>query len=176
MSVLSDAKSRLTGLARSQKARYSGDEERPLGGYVGTMATYGAVVGTLAGITRLTNHDLPDGLSTKDLVLSAVATHKLSRLVTKDPVTSPLRAPFTRFHGAQAPSELSEEVRGEGAQKAIGELLTCPFCVDLWIATALMAGFIYLPRSTRLAVDTFATLAGADMLQFAYAWLQQNAS
>lgn len=176
MSVLADAKSRLTGLARSQKSRYSGGEERPLGGYVGTMATYTAVVGTLAGLTRLTNHDLPDGLSTKDIVLSAVATHKLSRLVTKDPVTSPLRAPFTTFHGTQAPSELSEEVRGEGAQKAIGELLTCPFCVDMWVATALMAGFIYLPRATRLAIDTLATLAGADMLQFVYARLQQNAS
>jgi hypothetical protein len=176
MSVLADAKSRLTGLARSQKARYAEGEERPLGGYVGTMATYTAAVGALAAVTRLTRHDLPDGLSTKDVVLSAVATHKLSRVVTKDPVTSPLRAPFTAFRGVQAPSELSEEVRGEGAQKAIGELITCPFCVDLWVATALMAGFIYLPRATRLTVDTFATLAGADMLQFIYAWLQQNAS
>ncbi len=78
MSVLTDVRSRLTGLARSQKARYSGGEERPLGGYVGTMATYTAVVGTLAAITRLTDHDLPDGLSTKDIVLSAAATHKLS--------------------------------------------------------------------------------------------------
>ncbi len=51
MSVLTDVKSRLTGLARSQKARYSGGEERPLGGY---------------------------GLTTKDIVLSAAATHKLS--------------------------------------------------------------------------------------------------
>jgi hypothetical protein len=176
MSVLSDAKSRLAGLARSQKARYSGGEERPLGGYAGTMATYTAVVGTLAAATRLTNHDLPDGLSTKDVLLSAVATHKLSRLLTKDPVTSPLRAPFTEFHGTQAPSELSEQVRGEGAQKAIGELLTCPFCVDLWLATAMTAGFVYLPRATRLAVDTLATLAFADMLQFVYAWLQQEAS
>jgi Protein of unknown function (DUF1360) len=61
-------------------------------------------------------------------------------------------------------------------QEAIGELLTCPFCVDLWMATALIAGQIFLPRPTRLAIDTFATLAGADMLQFVYAWLQRSAS
>jgi hypothetical protein len=175
MSVLADTKSRLAGLARAQKTRYSGDEERPLGGYVGPMAAYSAVVGTLAAVTRLTRHELPDDLAVKDIVLSAVATHKLSRLVTKDPVTSPLRAPFTEFQGTQAPSELSEEVRGQGAQKAIGELLTCPFCVDLWVATALMAGMVYVPRATRLAVGTLVTLAGADMLQFVYAWLQQNA-
>jgi hypothetical protein len=183
MSVLADTRSRLAGtrsrlagLARSQKARYSGDEERPLGGYIGTMATYTAAVGALAAVTRLRRHDLPDGLSAKDIVLGAAATHKLSRLVTKDPVTSPLRAPFTVFHGAQAPSELSEEVRGDGAQKAVGELITCPFCVDLWLATAVTAGLIYIPRPTRLAIGTFATLAGADMLQFVYAWLQQHAS
>jgi hypothetical protein len=174
MSVISDARSRLAGLARSQKARYAGGEERPLGGYIGTMVTYTAVVGTAAAATRLTNHDVPDGLSTKDIVLSALATHKLSRLVTKDPVTSPLRAPFTVFRGPQAPSELSEDVRGDGAQKAVGELITCPFCVDLWLATAVTIGLIYLPRATRLAIGTMATLAGADALQFVYAWLQQQ--
>jgi Protein of unknown function (DUF1360) len=38
------------------------------------------------------------------------------------------------------------------------------FCLDMWVATGLMAGFIYLPRTTRLAIDTLAVLAGADML------------
>jgi hypothetical protein len=176
MTVLTDVKSRLTGLARSQKARYSDGAERPLGGYVAAMAAYTAVVGTLAAITRLTDHDLPDGLSAKDIVLSAAATHKLSRIITKDPVTSPLRAPFTTFRGTSGPSELSEEVRGTGPQKAIGELITCPFCIDLWAATSVTAGLIYLPRATRLAIGTFAVLAGADMLQFVYAKLEQSAS
>jgi hypothetical protein len=44
------------------------------------------------------------------------------------------------------------------------------------VATALVAGHIYLPRATRLAIDTLATLAGADVLQFGYAWLQEKAS
>jgi hypothetical protein len=65
---------------------------------------------------------------------------------------------------------------GEGAQKAIGELITCPFCLDMWVATGLMAGFIYLPRTTRLAIATPAVLAGADILQFGYAWLQERES
>ncbi len=125
---------------------------------------------------RLTRHEVPDGLSVRDVILGAVATHKLSRLVTKDPVTSPLRAPFTVYRDTEGPAELKEDVRGRGAQKTIGELITCPFCLDMWVATALTAGHIYLPRATRLAVDTLVTLAGADVLQFGYAWRQEKSS
>jgi hypothetical protein len=174
MSVLTEVKSRITGLAQTEKARYSGGEERPLGGYLGAMGAYAAVTGTLAIVTRLTRRELPDGLPLRDVLLSAVATHKLSRLIAKDPVTSPLRAPFTVYQGTEGPAELAEEVRGQGARKAVGELITCPFCIDMWVATGLAAGFIYLPRATRLAVDTLAVLAGADLLQFGYAILQEQ--
>jgi hypothetical protein len=119
MSVLADVKSRVTGLkrvARSEKERYSGGEERPLGGYLAAMSVYVAAVGTLAGVTRLIGRDVPDGLAAGDLLLAAVATHKLSRLITRDPVTSPLRAPFTTYQGQEGPAELDEEVRGQGAE------------------------------------------------------------
>jgi hypothetical protein len=174
MSVLTDVKSRITTLAQAEKARYASGEERPLGGYLAAMGVYAAVTGTLAVVTRLTRREIPDGLPVRDVLLSAVATHKLSRLITKDPVTSPLRAPFTVYQGQEGPAELEEEVRGQGAQKAVGELITCPFCVDMWVATGLTAGYIYLPRATRLAVDTLAVLAGADLLQFGYSWLQEQ--
>jgi Protein of unknown function (DUF1360) len=174
MSVLTDVKSRITTLAQAEKARYSGGEERPLGGYLAAMGVYAAVTGTMAVITRLTRREIPDGLPARDVLLSAVATHKLSRLIAKDPVTSPLRAPFTVYQGQEGPAELTEEVRGQGAQKAVGELITCPLCIDMWVATGLMAGYIYLPRATRLAVDTLAVLAGADLLQFGYSWLQEQ--
>lgn len=174
MSVLTDVKSRVTGLARAEKERYSGDEDRPFGGYLAAMGAYAAVTGTLAIVTRLTQREVPDGLPMRYVLLSAVATHKLSRLITKDPVTSPLRAPFTVYRGQEGPAELKEEVRGKGARKAVGELITCPFCIDMWVATGLMAGFIYLPRTTRLAIDTLAVLAGADFLQFGYARLQEQ--
>ena len=37
-----------------------------------------------------------------------------------------------------------------------------------------MTGYIYLPRATRLAVDTLAVLAGADLLQFGYSRPQEQ--
>jgi hypothetical protein len=140
------------------------------------MATYSAIAGSLAAIARITGRDVPDGLSIRDGVLSALATAQLSRLLAKDPVTSPLRAPFTSFKGTEGPAELSERVRGSGARKVLGEMVTCPFCLGLWVATGFTAGLVYLPRTTRLAVGTFAALFGADMLQFARTWLEKASS
>jgi hypothetical protein len=178
MTLLADVKDKLSHLARAEERRYVGDsgEERPLAGYLSTMSVYTAVVAAIAGAARATGRDIPDGLDLRQVALSAAATHKLSRLLAKDPITSPLRAPFTEYRGTAGPAELNEDVRGTGAQKAVGELISCPFCVSVWVATGLTAGLIYLPRTTRLAIGTLAALAGADLLQYTHAWLQQQTS
>jgi hypothetical protein len=163
-------------LARAQQDRYAGDADRPIGGYAATMSVYVGVVGALAVAARVTGREVPEGLSATDVALSALATHKLSRLLARDPVTSPLRVPFTAYQGTAGPAELQEEVRGSGARKTVGELITCPFCTGVWVATAFTAGLVYLPRTTRLAMGTFAALAGADKLQFAHAWLEKQTS
>lgn len=117
-----DITRKLASLVRAEERGYAADtdDERPLAGYLGTMSVYGAVVAGIAGATRVTGRPVPDGLDPRQVVLSAAAVHKLSRLLAKDPVTSPLRAPFTRYEGTAGPAELSEEVRGTGAQKAVG--------------------------------------------------------
>jgi hypothetical protein len=110
-----------------------------------------------------------------DVVLVAAATHKLARIIAKDAVTSPIRAPFTEFAGAAGDAELSEEVRGEGTRHAVGELLSCPFCLAQWIATGFAFGLVFAPRATRLVAATMTAVAGSDFLQLAYAWGQQKA-
>ena len=176
MNAFREAGARLCRLARSEYRRYAGDADRPLGGYLGTMAAYTTVIGGLAAGARMSGREIPGELPVKDLALSALATYKLSRLLTKDPVTSPLRAPFTAYQGTSGPAELREEVRGSGVRKTVGELITCPFCTSVWVATGFTAGLIYLPRTTRLAMATLAALAGADMLQFVHGWLQRKSS
>ena len=96
--------------------------------------------------------------------------------LAKDPVTSPLRAPFTTFEGTSGPAELAEEVRANGNKKTIGELVSCPFCIGMWVSTGFTAGYVFAPRATRLAASTLAVLAGSDFLQFAYAYAEQKAS
>ena len=167
---------RLTASAAKIRDRYSRGSDRPLGGYLATLTTYSAVVAGLAGAARLTGKRLSDDpMSARDVVLAAAATHKLSRILTRDPVTSPLRAPFTSYSGTSGPAELAEDARGHGVQKTVGELVTCPFCAGVWVATGLSAGLVFAPRATRLVAGTFAALAGADMLQFAHAWLAKVA-
>ncbi|MBO0811513.1 MAG: DUF1360 domain-containing protein [Microlunatus sp.] len=153
-------------------AEYSGSEDRPLGSYLGVMAAYSGVVGGLTLLGRRLGRSNRVGVL--DVVLAGVATHKAARLIAKDPVTSPLRAPFTRYAGTSGEAELSEEVRGSGLQKTIGELVSCPFCMGQWIATGFTAGYVFAPRLTRLAVAVFTELAVADFLQFGYSAADQR--
>lgn len=148
--------------------------DRPLAGYLGIMAGY---AGLMSAVTTLLvkRGKLPEGVRLSDGLLLAVATHKLSRTVAKDAVASPLRAPFMRFKGAAGPGEVNEDVRGEGVQKAAGELISCPFCLDQWIASAFVVGLAVAPGVTRFAASTFAIRAGADFLHFAYAAAEHTA-
>lgn len=167
------ATSRLAESVKQIGRRYSGGADLPLRGYLITMTTYGTLVAALTALARASGQEVPDGLSATDVLMSAAATHKLSRLLTKDPVTSPLRAPFASYEGTSGPAELADEPRGHGAEKSIGELVTCPFCAEVWVGTGLTAGLVFLPRMTRLVAGTFAALAGADILQYVHAWLER---
>lgn len=168
--------SRLREVASDEQQAYSRGADRPLGGYLASLAPYGSVVTGLGAAARLTGRELPERVSPWDLAVLVLATHKLSRLLSKESVTSPLRAPFTTFDGSAGEAELHEEVRGDGVRGAVGELLTCPFCLGQWVATGLVAGLVFAPRATRLAAATLATLAGSDMLQLAYCRLRDEAS
>jgi hypothetical protein len=164
-----------TRLAEVQEG-YAPDEDRPLASYGVTMAIYGAVVAVLALVVRRSGRPLPERVGLGDVVLVSLATHKISRSLAKDTVTSPLRAPFTRFQGTSGESELAEEVRGTGIRHALGELLTCPFCLSQWTATGLVFALVLAPRATRLFATVFTSLTAADVLQFAYDKVQQEAT
>lgn len=164
----------ITGRALDEMHAYAHGEDRPLGSFLIIMAGYGAVATGLSAFLAASGRRLPDRLSWSDLALLAVATHKASRQLAKDPVTSPLRAPFTRYSGTSAEAELHEEVRGSGMRKALGELVSCPFCLGQWVATTGVFGLIVVPRATRAIASVFAVLTASDMLQYAYAKLQES--
>jgi hypothetical protein len=71
---------------------------------------------------------LPKKIRLSDLLLLGVATHKLTRIVAKDRITGALRAPFVHYKGSAGGGEVNEEPRGRGFQRAIGELISCPYC------------------------------------------------
>jgi len=151
-------------------ARYRHGHDRPLGSYSVVDGAYVALLGVLGLAAH--RRPLPE-VSVKDVALVGVATHRLARTIAKDPVTSPIRMPFTRYDGVSAAAELDEKVVAKGVGHALGELLTCPFCLAQWVATGFVAGLVFAPRATRLLAATFAGVAVSDFLQYAYAAAQQ---
>jgi hypothetical protein len=147
---------------------YQGDESRPLRGYLAALGGYAGTVGLLVGIAFLRRKRLPDAFTLGDVALLSVATHKLSRLLAKDAVLSPLRAPFTRYREPAGDGELNEDVRGQGIRHAIGELISCPFCLDMWFATGLTGGLVLAPRLTRTVETIMTAVAASDFLQLGY--------
>ena len=166
----------VTRAAENAADAYRDGADRPLGGYVVVMATFAALVAGAAGLARATGRRVPDGVGPWDVLLLALATHKVSRTITKDAVTSPLRAPFTRYKETGGPAEVMEEVRStSGLRHSIGELITCPFCFDVWVATGFTIGLVFAPRVTRLVAVAFSAVTGADFLHLLYAKAQQAA-
>jgi hypothetical protein len=165
-----------TGLvtaAREHANAYRDGQERPLGGYAKVLAVFASCVAAAAGLAFATGRKLPSA-SPWDVVLLAAGTHKLSRTLSKSAVTSPLRAPFTRYTGTGGPSEVMEEVRSpSGPLHSIAELITCPFCLDMWVVTGFTIGLVFAPRLTRLVAGAFTALTGADFLHLAYAAAQE---
>jgi hypothetical protein len=168
----------LSTFARREADTYRGGAQRPLGGYLGLLGVYAGATGAGAMWAAVRRRGRPGDVRREfapwDVAQMAVATHKLSRMIAKDPVVSPVRAPFTRYQGLSAPGELAEEVRGDGWRHSVGELLTCPMCLAQWVATGLGLGLLIAPRTTRVTLATFTAVAGADFLQHAYVRLQQS--
>jgi hypothetical protein len=149
-------------------AGYAPHEHRPLAAYAGLSAAFGATLAGALAALRAGGRELPESLSARDIALAGVATHKVSRLLAKDKVTSFIRAPFTRYQEQAGHGELEEAPRGSGARYAIGELLVCPYCVAQWVAAGFAVGLVAAPRTTRLVAGIYAAETLADFLQLAY--------
>ncbi len=174
---MQDVAQRVARTAHAEAETYQQGGDRPLGGYAAVMAVYALLVAGAAALAAATGRRLPAMIGPWDVALLAAGTHKLSRTITKDTVTSPLRAPFTTYSGSGGPGEVMEKPRtGSRLRHSVGELLSCPFCLDVWLVTAFAMGLVFAPRPTRLIAAALTSLAGADFLQLAYARAQQAAA
>ena len=144
------------------------DERPPFAPYLLFMSIFGTLVSAALLIAKRQGRELPERIGPGELLLVGTASHKLSRVLSKDKVTSPLRAPFTELEGKGGPAELEESSRGTGVRKAIGELLICPYCLGLWVVAAFSVGLLFAPRVTRFVASLFAALTISDFFQIAY--------
>lgn len=145
--------------------------ERDPGSLAAHAGLTGAYLGLVSGglmLAQRTGRVIPERIPLVDLVLVGVAAHKLSRLLTRAKVTNFIRAPFTEFEHFAGHGEVEERAKGSGLQKAVGELLLCPFCMGQWAAGGLTVGYVASPRLTRLAAGILVAHTISDFLQLVY--------
>ena len=125
---------------------------------------------------RLAGRSIPERVDARDIALLGMATHKLSLIGSQDVISSPLRAPFTELREKESPKKVEEKPRGEGLRRIVGELLTCKFCLSVWVASLFTYGLVLAPRVTRLVAALFSVVTVSDYLHQAYKVLMKEAS
>ena len=139
---------------------------------------YAALIGTyLSGLASLVlalrRRKVTPTVERRDLILLAAATNKLARLATQEKVTEPLRSPFTE-RVEDEDGVTSERPHRRGGRRAVGELVTCPYCLSVWITTALTGALLLAPRPTRVVLSALTAMAGNDLLQRCWVRLEPS--
>ena len=137
-------------------------EERPLPHYAALAGAFWTVFGAFLAASR---GRLPDQVPFRDVVLVALSTYKLSRVIAKEEITAFVRAPVTEDAEAQQPKR-------DGAARVFGELVTCPYCIGLWIASGLSFSLVRFPRETRFATAIFGAYGLADFFHAGFVRLR----
>jgi hypothetical protein len=153
---------------------YDGGEES-LPSYAALAGLFNLILAAFLLIARRTGRPIPERIEARDIALLGVATHKVSLLLTRDAITSPLRAPFTELQEKQSPKSVDEKPRGKGLRRSLGELLTCHFCIGQWVASFFTYGLVFAPALTRLVASIFAIVAISDHLHQTYKALMKRA-
>ena len=132
------------------------------------MGAFAGVLALAGVLARSLGRD-PRGETTLDLAVLSVATFKTARTISRDDVTSFIRAPFVDAEG-----DHEQPLETGGLQQAIGELVTCSRCVGTWAAAGLATTQILAPRFGRLLTWSLAAAGANDFLQAGFVALTRK--
>ena len=149
-------------------------QDSRIDGYLVAMGLFAAGLAGSAAAHRIRGTSLPLRYAASDLLLGALATHKFTRLLAKDAVTTPLRAPFTDYEEPAGSGEVNESPKHGHISHTVGELVTCPFCLAPWVSSSYVMGLGLAPRLARAWAAIFSVVAASDYLQHAYARLRTD--
>ncbi|CAN5164469.1 DUF1360 domain-containing protein [soil metagenome] len=152
-----------------------GEDSQTLSSYAVLAGVFNLILAAFLLLTRSTGRSLPERMEAKDIALLGVATHKLSNTLANDAVAMPMRAPFTEIQEKQSPKMVDEEPRGRGLRRSVGELVTCKFCLGMWMASFFTYGLVLAPRVTRLIASILAVVTLSDHLHQTYKALTNRA-
>lgn len=153
---------------------YKKGEDAPLASYATLAGAFNLIFAVFLLVLRLTGRSLPERVEARDVLIFGAATHKLSWILAREPITSPIRAPFTQLEEVKSPTKAEETPRGAGLRHTIGELLTCHFCLGMWVAAFFSYAFVLFPAATRLVGAVFAILTISDHIHQAYKALMER--
>lgn len=158
-------------LSKHLVSDYAPAERISLSAYAATLAVFAIGFGLVARRIGRRRRGYRPRLA--DVVLLGAGTHKLARIVAKDVVTAPLRAPFTSRGELEGGGEVQDKPRGGTFRRTLGTLLSCPYCLGPWLGTALAAALIARPRETRFTLGVMSAVAISDFLHQRYASLNE---
>ncbi|MEW2586976.1 DUF1360 domain-containing protein [Streptomyces virginiae] len=144
-------------------------------GHLCTMAGFAGYVAGWTVLQRRIGRPRPASPGPWELSLIATATFRASRLISKGTVTRPVRAPFTHVDGAGGPAELNETPREEVGRRTVGELISCPFCLSVWVVATFIGARAIWPEGTRMVTAALTALALSDALQWGHSALAAHA-
>ena len=155
MQPLSESRSpRTIAAAQMPEAPLSQVDPKKHKGYLALLSAFNFGMAGLVASHSARRH-FAGSIPWQDLLLLGTAAHKLSRLMTTERVTEPLREPF--LAGATDPNV-------SGVRRALGELVTCPYCSSSWMTLALSTAFVAAPVATRVVTSMFTVMTIADFL------------
>ena len=140
----------------------------PYESYAAIAGVFLGGIATVAAVARRA----PTGTAL-DLVALSAATFKASRTLSRERVASFVRQPFVE---GEAETGEDERPAGEGLQRALGELVTCPRCVGAWSAAALASSQMLAPRFGRLLTWSLGAAGANDFLQAGFRMLCAKAN
>ncbi|GGQ22172.1 DUF1360 domain-containing protein [Streptomyces mutabilis] len=72
-------------------------------------------------------------------------------------------------------SEVMDAPRGTGLRRAVGDLVSCPFCTSTWVAGGLVGTYAVVPRAARLVAAGLSAVVVSDWMQHAWSVTEQKA-
>jgi hypothetical protein len=145
----------------------------PYRAYAGIMGTFAGGLGVAGVLARALGRD-PRNETALDLAALSLATFKTARTISRDDVTSFIRAPFVE--GEAGTGDAEEPIETGDLQQAIGELVTCSRCIGTWAAAGLATTQILAPRFGRLLTWSLAAAGMNDFLQAGFVALTSKSN